>query len=1048
MYRTAFFAATLLLAGAPAAHCQLDPNAFTSLGTLNVSSGTLTINTDTLAMSGAAKFTGVSFNQNNGPQVAVFDFSSITISSGVTVTLTGSRRALALLSQGNATIQPTLTVSTFAGNNIPALGGYAGGYVAAVTDTSDQVRLAQNGGGPGGGGADTNSGTAGGGGYGGNGGFGGLGTGGVPGLVYGNLFQTLQGGGGGGAALVSQGQFSSQGSSGNAQAGAGGGALEVVAAGSLSVAGVTAGGISGTAATTNVFTSAQAGGGAGGGILLRGGTGLTLNGTLDAHGGDGGASGGGAGGGGGGRIALSGLSGYTLGTSPSGTFILNGSNGNGGGTAGFAGVLTVDALTTFVPGGMTVTLAGAPITSIAGSTTQTGATIEAYARRDLNVTGTVILGANNAFQRLDAAGNNVTSLVLSGSGSTFDLNGYSQAVDTFSEFAGSPALVKLPAGSTLTVGVGGASNTYVGQITGAGAFVKAGAGTQTLSGTSPNFTGPTTVTGGQLAVGGNQALQNSTVTLAGGSLVFSLIADPVLGALAGTGNVSLPGGSFGINTFTVGGNNATTTFAGNLSGSTQAGVIKGGTGTWTLSGTNTQTGPFNVQAGTVLIGSAGALAPSNSVSVSTGATLDLNGYGYTVTSGNTLTVQGNLRFGGAGLTVASGATATYSGGFVSNGFLSGSGTQTVTGGATLSGISTANSATLSVTGASSFTNFSNSGAVTLAAGLAATPTVLSNVINQGSGTVTVGAGSAVNAADFQTYGTLTLNPNTMAAPTMLTNTGASPFYFNGGSRTFISQVGHAPQFDAAIDLHGNNAVVAGGLLVNNGFIEDTAGSHQVIADFGSLVKGSGFFQNSVQTINGGKFQSGNSPGAASFGSFTFGPGGVSNYVFAIDDAAGTAGPSPDANGHVSGWGLVKAVQRPVGSVTTPGDFQWTADAAHPLTVHLDTLINPTTVGTDIGGLMADFDPAKPYSWLAASWAGNFAGPADPAALNAATAFDTTGFANPIAGAFAWQFDEPNHTLSLTYTPSAVPEPGTFALAASAAAGLWAGRRRLTLRDCS
>ena len=71
------------------------------------------------------------------------------------------------------------------------------------------------------------------------------------------------------------------------------------------------------------------------------------------------------------------------------------------------------------------------------------------------------------------------------------------------------------------------------------------------------------------------------------------------------------------------------------------------------------------------------------------------------------------------------------------------------------------------------------------------------------------------------------------------------------------------------------------------------------------MKGAGFFQNTVLTQNGGKFQAGNSPGSATFGKFVLGPGGVINYVFAIDDATGAAGPTPDAAGHVSGWGLVK-----------------------------------------------------------------------------------------------------------------------------------------------
>ena len=138
---------------------------------------------------------------------------------------------------------------------------------------------------------------------------------------------------------------------------------------------------------------------------------------------------------------------------------------------------------------------------------------------------------------------------------------------------------------------------------------------------------------------------------------------------------------------------------------------------------------------------------------------------------------------------------------------------------------------------------------------------------------------------------------------------------------------------------------------------------------------------------------------------------------------------------------MKTVQRLVGGTTTTGDFAWTADAARPLTVHLDTLVNPTTVGTDVAGPMADFDPTKPYSWPAVQWTGSYSGPADATALNAARAFDSSGFANPIAGTFAWSLDTGGHSRSLTYTPSAVPEPGTLALTTLAGLGLVMLRRR-------
>jgi hypothetical protein len=105
-----------------------------------------------------------------------------------------------------------------------------------------------------------------------------------------------------------------------------------------------------------------------------------------------------------------------------------------------------------------------------------------------------------------------------------------------------------------------------------------------------------------------------------------------------------------------------------------------------------------------------------------------------------------------------------------------------------------------------------------------------------------------------------------------------------------------------------------------------------------------------------------------------------------------------------------------------------------LTVAIDTLINPTTVGTDVPGMMANFDPAQSYAWPAARWDGTYSGPTDVATLDAATSFDTSRVLNPIVGAFGWSLDVPDHTLSLTYTPTAVPEPGTLALAGMAAIG--------------
>jgi hypothetical protein len=275
---------------------------------------------------------------------------------------------------------------------------------------------------------------------------------------------------------------------------------------------------------------------------------------------------------------------------------------------------------------------------------------------------------------------------------------------------------------------------------------------------------------------------------------------------------------------------------------------------------------------------------------------------------------------------------------------------------------------------------------------------------------------------------------------VLKNVGTAPLGFNGGSRTTIGSVSNN---NAYLDLNGKNGVVMDGLFINNGFVIDSSnsgmGTGTIIAHYGSLVKGGGFFQNSVQTVPGARFESG--IGTASFGTLVLGTGGVSNYIFAIDDATGTAGATPTANGQSSGWGLMSAVRKTLGNVSTPGELTWTATPASPMSIALDTIIGQTNSDTDIGAPMADFDPTQRYVWPAVQWAGNYSGPTDTATLDAATAFDTSGFLNPIAGGFGWQFDGADHTLSLVYTPSAVPEPGTLVLTAAAGLGLLRAARR-------
>jgi hypothetical protein len=135
-------------------------------------------------------------------------------------------------------------------------------------------------------------------------------------------------------------------------------------------------------------------------------------------------------------------------------------------------------------------------------------------------------------------------------------------------------------------------------------------------------------------------------------------------------------------------------------------------------------------------------------------------------------------------------------------------------------------------------------------------------------------------------------------------------------------------------------------------------------------------------------------------------GGVDSRVFDIDGATGVAGPTPDANNHLAGWSLINT-----------GNLDWSATADDPLTVNLETLVNPSTPGTDVAGAMDHFDPTQSYSWKAFQWTGTYTGPTTDTALNASTVFDTSAFQNSFNGTFAWHLDLSSGTIYLTYTPA-------------------------------
>jgi len=248
-------------------------------------------------------------------------------------------------------------------------------------------------------------------------------------------------------------------------------------------------------------------------------------------------------------------------------------------------------------------------------------------------------------------------------------------------------------GQALTVANSGTGSISV-PINGSGStLTKSGTGTLTLNAFN-TYTGLTTINAGTLSLVGGQALVDSgAVNAAGAGATLDLQNRETIGDLAGVTGTFV---TLNANTLTTG-DGTDTTFAGVLSGS--GGLTKQGTDHFTLAGSNTYTGPTNLNNGTLTV--AGVL---NNSGVATGGVVQLNTAGVILSgvgtikgqvtvaasnSGSRSEVQGvtiTVPSGGTGISVLAGAT------FVQIGTTSG---VTVNGGnATSTGVLIAGSARL------------------------------------------------------------------------------------------------------------------------------------------------------------------------------------------------------------------------------------------------------------------------------------------------------------------------------------------------------------------
>jgi autotransporter-associated beta strand protein len=317
----------------------------------------------------------------------------------------------------------------------------------------------------------------------------------------------------------------------------------------------------------------------------------------------------------------------------SGTLTLSANNTYTGGTTVNGGTmnLAIGGNTGTIRSNLTIN-AGAKVNLTAGDALgyPPGAIVTS-----VNIVGGTLTNSSGGNEAFDTKFN-LTGGTISSSGGVYNLDGTNAAINSLATnvvstisaplgLRGSGLVISTAAG-TVPGGVDLNISGVMGDLQGSAfSWTKSGAGTLQLSGVNTN-SGAVTIIAGTLLIAGAGRLGNGTyaanITNNGVFKHNSSLAQTLSGVISGTGALT-----------------------------------QGGAGALTLSGANTYSGDTTINGGTLALGAGGSIPNTASISVGSGATLNVSSVSFTLGGSQTLkgngTILGNLTVDG---TLAPGAS--------------------------------------------------------------------------------------------------------------------------------------------------------------------------------------------------------------------------------------------------------------------------------------------------------------------------------------------------------------------------------------------------------